>query len=97
MGKYTRNITHGLQDQDSLRAAPMRVRSVSSLCKFLKELGLPKSTVRRAVTNLDAAEDPEWGELETTFNLKSVFSENVETLVKDYMTAEQSMHRGLMK
>ncbi|XP_065574916.1 tigger transposable element-derived protein 1-like [Artemia franciscana] len=97
MGKYTRKTTRGLHDQDLLRAAAMRVKSGSSLRKVSKEVGLPRSTVRRAVAKLDAAEDPQSVELATTFNFKSVFSANKEILLKDYMITAQHMHHGLTK
>jgi len=97
MGKYTRKTTRGLHDQDLLRAAAMRVKSGSPLRKVSKEVGLPRSTVRRAVAKLDAAEDPQSVELATTFNFKSVFSANEEILLKDYMITAQHMHHGLTK
>ena len=97
MGKYTRKTTRGLHDQDLLRAAAMRVKSGSPLRKVSKEVGLPRSTMRRAVAKLDAAEDPQSVKLATTFNFKSVFSANEEILLKDYMITAQHMHHGLTK
>ena len=97
MGKYARKTTRGLHDQDLLRAAAMRVKSGSPLRKVSKEVGLPRSTVRRAVAKLDAAEDPQSVELATTFNFKSVFSANEEILLKDYMSRHSTCIMDLRK
>ncbi|KAK2727651.1 hypothetical protein QYM36_008213 [Artemia franciscana] len=94
MGKYQRKTERELHNEDALRNASFDVLHGSKLQPVAKATGFLRRTIGRAFERLKKLENLNSVNFKKEYDFKSVFSEEEERQLWDYLTTACAMHHS---
>ncbi|KAK2705668.1 hypothetical protein QYM36_015895 [Artemia franciscana] len=101
MGKYQRKTGRGLLVKDALRKTALGVLHGSKLLYVAKasktSTELPRTMIRRVFEKLSKSENRNSVNFKTEYSFKSVFSEEEERELRNYLTTACAIHHGLTR